>query len=125
MTVALVGVIVPNRTVLHASVVPECDRIGPPLEAHTEFRRLDVPIEHVEDCSALVLLETNNSCREEAVDEETLLPRDRVRPEYGVLGARVDLAAIVGHIPSTIDMLALMDCRHAIEHRLDRLGQRL
>src|SRR5262249_35593998 len=69
MAVAVVGVVVPDRPVLDAPVIPERHRVGPPPEAHAECRRLDVPIEHLEHGGALVLGEADNLRREQAVDE--------------------------------------------------------
>src|SRR5262249_9060082 len=111
VAVALVGAIVPDRTVLQAAGIPECDRIWPPLEAHAKLRRLDVLVQHVENCRTLALLQPYNACREEAVDKQALLARYRVRAEYGVLGTRICLAAVIGRISSAIDMLAVVDCR--------------
>src|SRR5262245_1098980 len=125
MAVALVGIIVPKRTVLRASVIPKRDGARPPLEAHAELGRLDMSIEHLENGPALVSAKTNNSCREEAVDEKTFPERDRVGPEYRMLGAGVDLAAIISHVPSAIDMLAVVNGGHALEHASDRGGERL
>src|SRR5262249_23357228 len=125
MTVALVGVVVPNRTVLHAAVIPKCDRVRPPLEAYAEFRRFDVPIEHLEQGGALVRSETDNPRREETVDEQALLAGDRVRAKNRMFGARIGLAAIIGPVASTINMLAIVDGRHAIEHLPDRRRQGL
>src|SRR5262249_46588499 len=49
MAVAPVGVIVPQRMVLRAAVVPKCNRIRRPFEAHAQLRGLNVPIEHFEN----------------------------------------------------------------------------
>src|SRR5262245_48724128 len=57
MAVALVGVVVPERVVLGAAVVPERNRVGLPLEAHAQLGRFDVPIEHFEDRVAFALVQ--------------------------------------------------------------------
>ena len=98
MAVALVRIIVPDRAVLDAAVIPERNGIRPPLEAHAQFRRLDATIQHPQDRVAFVLAKSNNPCREISVDEEALLPGDRMRPNDGELGARKCLAGIVGRI---------------------------
>ena len=125
MAVAVIGVVIPNRSVLRASVIPECDRAWPPLEAHAEFRRLDVPIEHLEHGRALAVSETDNPRCEETVDKKALLTGDRMRAKNGMFGVRIVLAVIINPIAPTIHMFALVDGRHAIEHFPDRRRQGL
>ena len=69
MAVAPVGVIVPQRMVLRAAVVPKCNRIRRPFESHAQLRGLNVPIEHFENRVAFTLAQTNNMRGEEAIHE--------------------------------------------------------
>src|SRR6516162_4729336 len=78
MPIALVGVVVPERVVLDAAIVPKGDRVRLPLEAHAELRRLDVPIEHFQDRSTLEPMQTDDPCGEYAANEQALSPRYRV-----------------------------------------------
>ena len=70
MAVAPVGVIVPQRMVLRAAVVPKCNRVRRPLEAHAQLRGLNVPIEHFENRVAFTPVQTHNVRSEEAIHEQ-------------------------------------------------------
>src|SRR6266516_5803335 len=67
MAVAPVGVIVPQRMVLRAAVVPKCNRVRRPLEAHAQLGGLNVPIKHFENRVAFALAQTGNMRGEEAI----------------------------------------------------------
>ena len=69
MAVTPVGVIVPQRMVLRAAVVPKCNRVRRPLEAHAQLGGLNVPIEHFQNRVALVFVQTDNMRGEEAIHE--------------------------------------------------------
>jgi hypothetical protein len=49
MAVAPVGIIVPQRMVLRAAVVPKCNQVRRPLEAHAQLGSFNVPIEHFQN----------------------------------------------------------------------------
>src|SRR5215468_2349569 len=125
MAVTPIGVVVPNSVMLDTTVIPKCNRIRLPLEAHAQLGRLDVPIQHLENCVALALLQADNSCREEAVDEKALPPGYRVSPNHRVLGARECLASVVYAVPSPIYMFAVMNCGEAVQQFSHWLRQRL
>src|SRR5262249_17795602 len=109
MAVALVGVVIPKRVMLNAAVVPKCNRVRLPVEAHAELGRFDVPIEHLKDRVTLVLLKADNARREEAVDEKAFLAGHWMGPNDRMLGARIRLAAIIIAISSAKVLLTIVD----------------
>src|SRR5688500_3676964 len=106
VAVAPVGVVVPERTMLGAAVVPERHRARLPAEAHLELRRLDMAEQRLQEAVALVLGEADDAHREETVDEQHLLARDGMRAHHRVLGARIDLAAVVVAVAAAVELLA-------------------
>src|SRR5215475_13108605 len=75
MAVASVRVVVPQRMVLRAAVVPKCDRVRRPLEAHAQIGGLDVPIEHFENRVAFILAQADDVVGEKAINEQAFLTR--------------------------------------------------
>src|SRR5262245_2814591 len=125
MAVAPVGVVVPQRMVLRAAVVPECHRIRLPLEARAELGGLYLPIEHFEDRVAFTLAQTDNMRGEEAVHEQTFPAGFGMRANNRMLSARVSLAAIIISVAATIVLLAIMDGGQAVDQLADWLRQHL
>src|SRR5258708_3323047 len=60
----LVRKVIPHRMMHCRAVVPEGDRVGLPHEAALEFRRLAMPVEHLEQGIALGLAQTDDRGRE-------------------------------------------------------------
>src|SRR5262249_25900505 len=79
VAVAPVRVIVPQRMMLGAAVVPERDRVRLPAKAHAELRRLDVAKQHGEDRIALVAAHADDAGGEEAVHEQAFAAGDRMQ----------------------------------------------
>src|SRR5262245_26481980 len=123
MAIAPVGVIVPQRMVLRAAVVPKCNRIRRPLEAHAQLRGLNVPIEHFENRVAFTLVQADDVRSEEAIHEQTFFTCLGVCPNNWMLSTRIDLSAIVITIAATIMLLAIVDRREPINEVADRLRQ--
>ena len=73
MAVAPVGIIVPQRMVLRAAIVPKRNRVRRPLEAHAQLGGLNVPIEHFQNRVAFALAQTDNMRGEEAIHEQAFL----------------------------------------------------
>lgn len=120
-----VGVVIPQRLVHHAAVVPECNRVRLPLEAHAELGRFHMPIEHFENGIALAPPEADNTCGVVSVDEQGFSPRHRMCPNNGVFGPRKYLAAVVDTIAPTHDVLAIMYSAQSAQQLLDRFRKRL
>src|SRR5262245_17944391 len=74
MAVASVGVVVPQCMVLRAAVVPKCDRVLHPLEAHAQLGGLDVPIEHFENRVAFILAQADDVGGEKRFTNRHFLP---------------------------------------------------
>src|SRR5215470_11626684 len=125
MAVASVGVIVPQRMVLRAAVVPKCNRVRRPLEAHAQLRGLNMPIEHFENRVAFTLVQAYNVRSEEAIHEQTFLTCLGVRPNNWMFGTRIDFSAVVISVAATIMLLAIVDCCEPINELADRLRQHL
>src|SRR5712672_43225 len=106
---------------LDATVVPECNRVRLPLEADAELGRLDVAIEHLKDCVALVLPQADDARRECAVDEQALFPGDWMGPNNRMFGAGKCLAGIINPVSPTIDVLAVMNRAQSVDQLSDRL----
>src|SRR5205823_10818597 len=109
MAVAPVGVVVPQRMVLRAAVVPKRNRVWCPLEAHAQLGRLNVPIEHLENRVAFALAQTNNMRGEEAIHEQAFPTCLGMRPNNRMLGMRIDLSAVVIAVAAAIMLLAIVD----------------
>src|SRR5262249_38084496 len=105
MAVAPVGVIVPQRMVLRAAVIPKCNRVRRPLKAHAQLGGLNVPIEHFEYRVAFALAQTDNFRSEEAIHEQAFPTSLGMRPNNRMLGTRIDLSAIVIAIAAAIMLL--------------------
>jgi hypothetical protein len=54
---------------LRTSIVPEGDRISPPLKSTLEFAGFDMPEERLQDRIALALLQLNDPCSKHSIDE--------------------------------------------------------
>src|SRR5262249_25067264 len=61
MSVAFMGKVVPKGLMLGAAIVPKCDRVGLPPEAHAELRRFDMLVKHLQDGIAFGLLEAGDA----------------------------------------------------------------
>src|SRR5260370_16281614 len=114
MAVAPVGVIVPQRMVLRAAVVPKCNRVRRPLEAHAQLGGLNVPIKHFENRVAFALAQTDNMRGEEAIHEQAFPTCLGMRPNNRMLGTRIDLSAVVIAVAAAIMLLAILDRCQAI-----------
>src|SRR5271163_207322 len=74
VAIAAVWIVIPQRQVLRASVVPECYRVRSPLKPAVEFGVLDMPEERPQDRIALALLQLDEARRKQAVDEQRVAP---------------------------------------------------
>ena len=81
---ALTMVIV-DRVVLDATVVPKGNCVGAPAEAAGEFGPYQVAVEIVEERRALFCAHAAEADREGAVDEQPLAPGFGMRADDGVL----------------------------------------
>jgi hypothetical protein len=68
-----------------------------------------MPIEHFEERVAFTFPQTDNMRGEEAVHEQAFLARLGMCPNNGMLGTRINLAAIVIAVAAAIVFLAIMD----------------
>src|SRR5262245_18244630 len=125
MAVAPVGVVVTQRMVLGAAIVPECHRIRLPLEAHAELANLHLTLKYFEDRIAFALAQTDNMRGEEAVHEQALPAGFGMRANNRMLGACVSLAAIVITVAAAIVLLAVVDCGQTVNQLSDRLRKHL
>ena len=108
MAVTPVGIIVPQRMVLRAAVVPKCNRARRPLEAHAELGGLNVPIEHFQNRVAFALAQTDDVRGKKAIHEQAFLTCLGMRPNNRMLGTRIDLSAVVVAVAATIMLLAIV-----------------
>ena len=83
-----VRVVVPQRAVVRAPVVPERDRMGLPAEAHLEIRVIAVLIQIGQDGVALVPRHAAQPRGEGGVDVDQLAARHRVLGDDRLLGDR-------------------------------------
>src|SRR2546430_12839121 len=102
MAVAPVGVVVPQRMVLRAAVVPKCNRVRRPLEAHAQLGGFNVSIEHFENRIAFALVQTHNLRGKEAIHEQAFLTCLGMRPNNWMLRSRIDSSAIVIAVAAAI-----------------------
>ena len=109
------GPVIPHGAVLGAAIVPEGDRTWLPAETALKQRILHVLVEITQNSVALIDGNAKNARRKPAIDKERLFPGHRMRPNYGMLGARVSrpfgLTVIVKQ--SAIDMFSVMDSRQS------------
>src|SRR6266581_1105439 len=103
------GVIIPQRHVLNAAIVPERDRVGPPAKPHLEFRPGAVLEQIVQDGPTLLFGKPVDIGGKSLIDEQRLAPTHGMGAYDGTRRLRKDLAAIVAahqHIGRTIDVFA-------------------
>src|SRR5947209_17928847 len=121
MAVARVEVIVPQRMVLRAAVVPKCNRVRRPLETHAQLGGLKVPRKHFENRVAFALAQTDNMRGEEAIHEQAFPTCLGMRPNNWMLRSRIDSSAIVIAVAAAIMLLAIVDRCEAINELADWL----
>ena len=122
--VAGVRVVVPDRVVLRAAVVPEGQRIRLPGDPAPQPRGGgDVPVEHVQHGTALGAAQTDDMRREALVDVEDLAARARVPGNHRVLVAGI--AALRGRrlVRADVGNRAVVDRRQPVQEHLDGVGQ--
>ena len=88
MAVAALRVVIPQRQMLGAAIVPERDRAGAPSEAALKFGIFEVPEEHLENCVALALLQLHDSSGEHPIHVKCLASRLRMSPYHRMLRVR-------------------------------------
>src|SRR6516162_1267447 len=91
---ARLRVVVPQRLVLDAPVVPEGDRVRLPTEPHLEFLARAELAQKVQDRAPLLSRQLVDVGGELAVDVERLAPGYGVGANNGMRGFRVDLAGL-------------------------------
>src|SRR5260370_35671973 len=124
---ARMRVIVAQRVVLDAAVVPEGNRVGLPAEPHLEFLPRAELAQEGEDRAALVSRQSVDMGGEVAVDVERLALRHRMGANDRMRCARVDLAAFgEAHqrVVPAIDMVARMRRGQPFEIDLPAWGKR-
>src|SRR6516165_8403265 len=130
---ALTMVIV-DRVVLDATVVPKGNCVGAPAEAAGEFGPYQVGVEIVEERRALFFAHAAKADRESAVDEQPLAPGFGMRADNGVLDfglcgiAAPDVHRALCRKP--IRSRAIWTTRavhrsHAVEHAFHAVGERV
>src|SRR5262245_15158408 len=125
VAIALIGIVVPQRMVLYAPVVPKGNGVRLPLEAAGQLRRLDVLVEHLHYRGAFVALQADDARGEAAVDVERLATGHRMGSHDRLLRLGEHLAFVVHPVAAPVDMLAFVHGGHAGQHLLDRLAQGL
>jgi len=108
---------------VHA-VVPERDRVRPPLEAALEVIALRVTIAHVEDRIAFEPRQANDVLGEVAVDEERPASGNRVDAHDGMFRAR-KVARLFYLLSPAPHAVAVVYGRQSINHLLHWFGQGL
>src|SRR5215469_16883099 len=88
MAVAALRVVIPQRQMLGAAIVPERDRAGAPSEAALKFGIFDVPEEHLENRVTLTVLQLLDSSGEHPIHVNSLAPRLRMSPYHRMLRVR-------------------------------------
>src|SRR5215467_2893754 len=88
MAVTALRIVIPQRQMLGAAIVPKRDRAGAPVEAALEFGIFDVPEEHLENRVALALLQLHDSSGEHPIHVNSLAPGLRMSPYHRMLRAR-------------------------------------
>ena len=81
---AYMRVVVPERMVLDAPVVPEGDRVVFPREADMKLGRTYVIEEELEEGLALLAFQSHDTPREAGIDKQCLTARDRVGTDHRV-----------------------------------------
>ena len=116
-------VVIPQRMVLRAAIVPKCDRVGLPVEAAVKFRRLDVATQQVEQRIAFELAEPVDPGREIFIDEERLAAGHRMRAHDRVLSARKAPFGDRMAEPAVIRELTVMRRGQPLDEPFDRIGE--
>ena len=120
------GVVVPDRQVLGAAVVPEGDRVLTPLEAAVVVGLRAVPEQEREQGVALGDGQVLDARREPLVHVERGLAGDRVGADDGVLGRRVVAVAEVARaVAPPVVLLAFVDGGQSGEKVLHPVRQAL
>ena len=122
-------VVIPDRAVLGAAVVPKRHRARPPAEAAVEFRCRDLVIEHLQDGVAFAACHAVDARREVLVDEKPLAAGHRMGADNGMQGFGVDIDA-VPHLATRAEAVAVDPGRlvpgfQIADQVLDRTRERL
>src|SRR6266550_7535796 len=88
---AHIGPIVPDRIMLGAAIVPECDRMWRPAETHVPVRPRDMVVKEFQHAAAFSRRHFINVTGELAIDEQRLAAAFRVTNDDGVSGDRVNI----------------------------------
>src|SRR5438105_7801756 len=92
---AHIGPIVPDRVMLGAAIVPECDRMRRPAEAHVPMRPRDMVVKEFQHAAAFGRRYFVNVTGELAIDEQRLAAAFRMTTDDGVNGDRIDIGVLV------------------------------
>lgn len=109
VAVAALRIVIPQRQVLCASIVPERYRIRLPSKSTLEFSTLDVPEKHLKNYLALTLLELNQPRGEQAVDEQGFAAGLGMSPHYRMLSAREFCVVRRDRLPSLVIARAIVN----------------
>jgi len=125
LAAAAVGVVVPERKMQGAAIIPKGHRAGAPLEATLKFRTFGLLEQHLKQGVAFGFFEADDAGCENAVYEERLLAADRMGADDWMFRAGVGFARVIFAvlIAAAIPWLAVVEGGHARQEFSHRLGQ--
>src|SRR5260370_15565364 len=88
---AHIGPIVPDRIMLGAAIVPECDRMRRPTETHVPMRPRDMVVKEFQHAAAFSRRHFVNVTGELAIDEQRLAVALRMTHDRGANCDRTDI----------------------------------
>src|SRR5713101_3052096 len=106
--------IVPDRIMLGAAIVPECDRMRRPAETHVPMRPRDMVVKEFQHAAAFSRRHFVNVTGELAIDEQCLAAAFRMTTDDGVNGDWIDIGVLVKAART------VMRCGLALQIRLHR-----
>lgn len=109
VAVAALRIVIPQRQVLCASIVPERYGIRLPSKSALEFSTLEVPEKHLKNYVALTLLELDQARSEQAVDEQSFAAGLGMSPHYRMLSAWELGVVRCDRLPSLVIARAIMN----------------
>ena len=124
VAVAGLRVVIPNRQVLSAAVVPERHGVLAPLESAVELRALAVTKQERQQGIALSDRQLLDARGEALIHEQRLPPGDRMGAYYGMLGGGMAVVAQIGRaVAPPVVLFAVMDCGQSGQQSLQPVRQ--
>src|SRR5215469_16480273 len=115
MAVAALRVIIPQRQMLGAAIVPECDRAGVPSKAALKLGIFDVPEEHLENRVALALRQLHDFSGEHPIHVKCLAPRVRMSPYHRMLRVWEGFSTTLSRPAAFVVACTVMDDGQAVQ----------